>query len=100
MTAAGMIYSSNARLVSVMGSGTLSSSFRVTPLLDYEITSDLFNVTKPQYITAAHFCLSTSTISTQATACSRCANSVDFTIELTDGSFPLKITNNVQHSAT
>jgi hypothetical protein len=94
MTPAGMIYSSSARMVSVAGAGTQSSSFYVTPLLDYEVDSDLFNTTKQHYITANHFCLSNAT-----QGCTNCRNFFgEFNIELTNGGFPLKITNVVAHA--
>jgi len=105
MSAAGMIYSSAARMVSVTGTGTKDSSFFVTPLLDYEVTPDLFNMTKFQYITADHFCLSNAS-SSKVNACGSCrvqgligqtTQPQEFGISLTGGSFPLKITNKLQH---
>lgn len=104
MSAAGMIYSSAARMVSVTGVGTKDASFFVTPLLDYEVTPDLFNTSKFQYITADHFCLSNS--SSKVNACGSCrvqaltgqsTRKQEFDISLTGGSFPLKITNKLLH---
>jgi len=108
MSAAGMIYSSAARMVSVTGAGTKDATFRVTPLLDYEITPDLFNTTQLRYITAAHFCLSNAT-SSKLNACGSCrvqgfdtqgTQPQEFDIQLTSGSFPLTITNKVEHGTT
>jgi len=89
----------------VTGTGTKDSSFFVTPLLDYEVTPDLFNMTKFQYITADHFCLSNAS-SSKVNACGSCrvqgligqtTQPQEFGISLTGGSFPLKITNKLQH---
>jgi hypothetical protein len=96
MKSAGMIYSSAARMVSIAGSGSAGSSFQITPLLEYEIDSNLFNTTRytGRYITANHFCLSNATQN-----CANCRNfQNEFTIELTNGGFPLKITNLVAHA--
>jgi len=102
MSSAGMIYSSASREVSVTGSGVNGASFRVTPLLDYEINSDLFNTTKSQYITAQHFCLSL-----QSSGCAACREQSktgqthynEFSIALSTGNtFPLVITNSVSHT--
>lgn len=105
MTSAGMIYSSAGRAVSSMGSGSNAAKFRVTPELDYEITADLFNTTRSQYITASHFCVSIDLCNSCQWGSDR-TNGVlpnpEFKIELTSGAsgptFPLVITNEVAHS--
>lgn len=103
MTSAGMIYSSAAKQVSVVGSGVQNAVFRVTPLLDYEITPELFNTTRNQYITAQHFCLSLET-----SGCAACRQQSktgqnyynEFSIALSSGNtFPLVITNAQSHGS-
>jgi hypothetical protein len=102
MSTAGFVFSSAARKVSVIGSGAKDTSFYVTPLLDYPTTVDLFNVSKTIYIVPQFFCLS------RGSDCTECAGQgltnqlaePEFTIELTNGLFPLKITNKIEHSAS